>query len=111
MRLENITRKILVALALVAVLFGPAAMTSAEAQYYGSQYMQPGTGAYVSGQYGGSMYGQCPAGYYYDSYARQCVPAQQQYPYGGPQSCPAGYFFDQYRGQCVPYMTAQGYGY
>lgn len=109
------TRKVLVALALVSMLFVPAAMMSAEAQLtYGSQYSQLGSGIYSSQYpYSGSIYGQqCPAGYYFDSYSRQCVPAQQQpYSYGMQQSCPYGQYFDQYRQQCVPRMMTQGYGY
>lgn len=102
-------QKGLIALVLAIMLIVPALAMSAEAQLYGSQYSQIGSGSYPSSQYiaGGDMFRQqCQPGYYYDTYARQCVPIQQQYP-GGPQSCPNGYYYDQYRQQCVPYMTTQ----
>lgn len=112
MRLKIVIRKALIALLVASVLVVPALMTSAEAQLYGSQYSQIGSGLYgqqypysggVSGQqypYSGGMYGQ--------QYMQQ--PYQQTYPYGGiQQSCPYGYYYDQYRQQCVPQMMTQGY--
>lgn len=119
MSFAKLTRNALVALALVSMVFVPAAMMSAEAQLtYGSQYSQFGPGTYTSQYpYSGNIYGQqygqqCPAGYYFNSYSRQCVPAQQQpYSSGMQQSCPYGQYFDQYRQQCVPQMMTQGYGY
>ena len=113
----SLIRKALIALLLVSMLVVPALATSTEAQLYRSQFSQFGSGTYgqqypYTQQPGLLPQSSCPPGYYYDTYSRQCVPAQQQpYPYGGPQPCPAGYSYDQYRQQCVPYMTAQGYGY
>lgn len=122
MRLSKITWKLLAMLALAAVLFVPAALTSGEAQLFGTQFAQAGPGMYPTTQYpySGGIYTQragllppdrCPAGYYFDTYSGQCVPPGQPFPYGGPRPCPDGYYYDQYRGQCVPYMTGQGYGY
>ncbi|CAJ36845.1 hypothetical protein RCIX1601 [Methanocella arvoryzae MRE50] len=115
MEQASLTRKALIALILVSMLVVPALATSTEAQLYQSQFSQFGSGIYGQQQYpytqqpGLLPQSSCPPGYYYDSYSRQCVPAQQPYPPGGP--CPSGYFYDRFRQQCVPYMTAQGYGY
>ncbi|WP_424358949.1 hypothetical protein [Methanocella sp. MCL-LM] len=106
MRLKIVIWKALIALLVASVLVVPALMTSAEAQLYGSQYSQFGSGLY--GQqypqqypYSGGIYGQ-------QQFMQQ--PYQQTYPYGGfQQSCPYGYYYDQYRQQCVPQMMTQGY--
>ncbi len=83
-------RNTLIALVLATMILVPALAMSAEAQPYSSQYSQIGTGigtgTYSSTQYpygGDLLRQQCPAGYYFESYSGQCVPAQQPYQYGG----------------------------